>query len=302
MNLLIWSLLGCGADPSNGAPDAEGADSADSADAGEGAEAGVFTLALEAGSDDATWHPDGFLLVSDLLGAGSWPRHPAGEQILAVDPDSGAVSVYASGVPLPLGSSLAPDGTLYVASYGESAGVWAVPPGGGEGVEIAGGLRYPTSLVVADDGALWVAEWGADRIVRLADGEASTLVAMPAPVGMDRRPDGAVIAGGGDGWIYVIDPEGVATPWVEAPGTDFAVVGQDTYASALNGHEVVRIGPDGEVSRFVGTGAAGDEDGPLGEATLNHPNGVAASPDGARLYVQQLDRRLRVVVLGDVES
>ena len=120
----------------------------------------------EAGSEDATWHPDGFLLVSDLLGEGRWPRNPLGAQILAVDQESGAVSAYGSGVPAPLGSTITPDGE--------------------------------------------------------------------------------------------------ATPWVES----------------------------------LGTGEAGSQDGPLEEATFNYPNGITASPDGTRLFVQQLDRRLRVISRG----
>ena len=84
------------------------------------------------------------------------------------------------------------------------------------------------------------------------------------------------------------------------PGTtaaDFVAVGDDLYVTSYTDHEVFKVSADGAVALFSGTGVAGDEDGEVGVATFDSPNGIAASPDGARLYVQQLNHRLRVIEL-----
>ena len=156
----------------------------------------VWTLTEVGGSDDVTWHPDGLLLVSDLLGAGSWPSSLLGAEVFAVDPATGDVSTYGTGLPLPLGSALAADGSLYVAAYGAVAGVWRVPPGGGAATEVVGGLSYPSGVVVLEDGAVLVTEWGANRISRVVDGVAAPFGALPGPVGIDRRADGVIVVGG----------------------------------------------------------------------------------------------------------
>lgn len=260
----------------------------------------IETLAVSAGSDDVTWHPDGFLLVSDLVGDGGWPVTPLGDTILAVDPGDGTVTTWGTGVPRPIGATLGIDGTMFVAAYGASSGVWMIAPEGGAASIVQDGLSYPSSVTFADDGSLLVTEWGADQVSSLFDGAALPVATLPGPVGLDRNADGEVIVGGSDGWIYTLGADGAATPWVELPEgrpADFAVAGGATYVTSLESHRVWEIGADAVVRSLVGQDLPGNEDGPLDEASLDRPNGIAASADGDRLFVQQLDKRLRVIHL-----
>jgi hypothetical protein len=160
--------------------------------------------------------------------------------------------------------------------------------------------RPPSSVVLADDGALWATEWGRGQVSRLFDGAAELVAELPGPVGLDRNAAGDVIVGASDGWIYTLAPDGAATQWAfleEGAPADFAAVGDLTYATSLDAHRVWEIDLDGQVRILAGKARAGDDDGPLDEARLDSPNGIAVSPDGDRLFVQQLDKRLRVIHL-----
>lgn len=260
----------------------------------------VETLVESAGSDDLTWHPDGFLLASDLIGTGAWPSNPNGTEVLRVDPDTGSLSPWGTDAPRPIGSALAPDGTLYVAGYGASAGVWAIPPGGGVASLVVDGLSYPSMVAFADDEALLVTEWGLDRVSRLVDGVVEPFAEVPGAVGIDRNAAGDLVVGANDGWLYRLDADGTAARWAELPDgdpADFAVAGTRTYVTTLFGHQIWEVDPDGTVRKLSGGRNPGSDDGPLSDASFDTPNGIAASPDGARLFVQQLDKRLRVIHL-----
>lgn len=258
----------------------------------------IATLTLAGGSDDVTWHPDGYLIASDLLGEGSWPAEPRGHALLKIDVDSGFVTTWADGVPMPLGSARAADGTLYVAGYGAIASLWAVDPGGLVR-EVAGGLSYPTAAAIDDAGAILVTEWSANRISRVVDGRAAPFAQLPGPLGIERGVGGQLVVTSADGWLYHLGADGSTTRWVELPAiaADIAAVAGVTYATSLDAHQVFAIDAEGHVSVLVGTGQPGNVDGALSVASLTAPNGIAASPDGRHLYLQQLDRRVRVITL-----
>ena len=61
-------------------------------------------------------------------------------------------------------------------------------------------------------------------------------------------------------------------------------------------NQVLRITPQGVVWWYVGTGAAGCADGPVGVATLKSPVGLALAPDSQSIYVaDQLNHAIRRV-------
>ena len=56
--------------------------------------------------------------------------------------------------------------------------------------------------------------------------------------------------------------------------------------------------PTGTVLRRITLdGEAGSADGPAAEAQLQNPNGIAASPDGRTLYIQELGGALRTLTI-----
>ncbi len=68
-----------------------------------------------------------------------------------------------------------------------------------------------------------------------------------------------------------------------------ASAGGALYVSRVETNEIVRVQMNGSFARWAGTGEAGLSDGPVDKATLAHPNGIAAAPDGRSVIVNTLD-------------
>ncbi len=61
------------------------------------------------------------------------------------------------------------------------------------------------------------------------------------------------------------------------------------YVTKIESNRIYRIDRAGTIEAFAGTGELGLDDGPVLEATLARPNGIAVSPDGRALYVNNLE-------------
>jgi sugar lactone lactonase YvrE len=84
---------------------------------------------------------------------------------------------------------------------------------------------------------------------------------------------------------------------IQAPeGLAFDANG-DLYVSEFEGNRVDRITPDGTLSVFAGTGAAGfaGEGGLAVEAKLNAPTGIVVAPRGRILIADHHSNRIRMV-------
>ena len=136
-----------------------------------------------------------------------------------------------------------------------------------DGVVVADGVASPWDLVTDRDGSLVVAEAGRHRLRRVRPGEQRVPVA--AGTGAEGLEDGPAAK------ALLAQPSGLA---LATGGIAFV----DAEASALR-----VLGDDGEVRTLVGQGLFewGDEDGPAERARMQHPLGVAATPDGGRVYV-----------------
>ena len=136
-----------------------------------------------------------------------------------------------------------------------------------DGVVVGDAIASPWDLTGDHGGSLVVAEAGRHRLRRIRPGEQRVLVA--AGTGEEGLEDGPASQ------ALLAQPSGLAR--VE-DGIAFA----DAESSALR---VLTRGD--EVVTLVGEGLFdwGAEDGRGGQARLQHPLGVAASPDGRRLYV-----------------
>jgi len=186
MMLMSWMLLACADHNDPGLTDsASGTDSVPAVDAGAtvdtatdpedtdsaddtaapqpvAGEIGTLTADSQA-ADDLLYHPDGFLVASDLLGDSSL-SNPTGTVLRRISLE-GAVSVYAEGVDQPVGNTIDADGWIYAVEYGPSGRVYAVSPAG-EVSTLAEGLSWASNLV-AIDGALYVTTWGDDSLQRI---------------------------------------------------------------------------------------------------------------------------------------
>ncbi len=135
------------------------------------------------------------------------------------------------------------------------------------GEVVADAIASPWDLAADGDGTWLVAEAGRHRLVRIRPGEHTVRVAAGT--------GGEDLADGPGPKALLAQPSGLArTP------EGFAFV--DAESSALR-----LLTGDGRVVTLVGQGLFewGDSDGPGEVARLQHPLGVAATPDGRRIYV-----------------
>jgi RHS repeat-associated protein len=202
----------------------------------------------------------------------------------------------------PRGVAAGPDGSFYVAEMNDNKIVRVDPDGvvhrfagnrvlgghwGDGGPAVDAGLYHPWGITAGSDGSVYIADTGNHSIRRV-------------------NPEGIIqtVAGRGEYSEYGFSGDG--GPATEAllynpRGVAVAPDGTLYIADTLN-HRIRRVGPDGIISTFAGTGSwcspstdpCGDG-GPAVAATLNSPVGIAVGPDGS-VYVAGDTRRIRRIL------
>lgn len=238
-----------------------------------------------------------------------------------LDPE-GHVTPFASGFYGASGNAVGPRGEVYQSSFNGNY-VSRISRTGEAEVYADEGLSGPVGIAVAPDGELFVcnctdgtiARVGPDRVARRFAG--SELLACPNGITFDDRGDLYVVSFNNT-LVVRITPEGEVTRFTDIPGAGgnghitFARGG--FYVTKFRGNQVFRVGRDGSVRLLAGTGQPGGADGPALDATFTRPNGVAVSPTGKEIWVNDLLegagvgigpskvalRRIRVVSLSDV--
>ena len=145
------------------------------------------------------------------------------------------------------------------------------------GEVVADGIASPWDVVTDTDGSWVVAEAGRHRLVRIRPGEHTVRVA--AGSGPEDLADGPAVK------ALLAQPSGVAR-------TSRGIAFVDAEASALR-----LLSDEGQVVTLVGQGLFdwGASDGPGEVARLQHPLGVASTPDDERVHVADtFNSRLRV--------
>jgi DNA-binding beta-propeller fold protein YncE len=194
------------------------------------------------------------------------------------------------------GNAIDSRGDLYQASFFGNT-ITRISRSGDERHFATEGLDGPVGLAFGADGALYVCNCSGNYLSRVtADGEVTEFARS------DRFacPNGIAVADDGD--LYVtnfnnrdilrIRSDGSVTGFATVPGgagnAHIAFSKGFFYVTRIISNSVVKVSRDGEVLPVAGTGAAGHADGSGPEATLAHPNGIAISPAGDRLYVNTM--------------
>ncbi|PPE74889.1 hypothetical protein C3942_04220 [Solimonas fluminis] len=215
----------------------------------------------------------------------------------------------------PVNVELGPDGTIYVADFGNDA-LRAIAPDGEVRTLLARpGFERPFGLALAPDGSLYVQTDTNDSGLR--DGTTGTVWRVDTrtgaaavvvrnvgrPRGLLALADGRIVLSdivrhdlrlltpatgaiaplaGNNGSAGFADATGADARFDRPYGLALAADGSILVADQ-NNHRIRRVTLAGAVTTFAGTGTAGRADGALATATFNGPQDVAT--DGSAVYV-----------------
>jgi len=227
--------------------------------------------------------PDGAVYVANF-DRHVWRVEPGGRAVLLTDQLQGSS-----------GNTVDAEGRLLQASFVDGR-VVAFDPGGAMSV-LAEGFEGPVGLAIDAAGNLVVCNCRGNSLSSvLADGAVKPLAAGPlfaCPNGITRGPDGAMYVVNFDNPnVLRVDASGDVTVLATLTGRGNAHIAYAAgafYVSRIETHEIVRVEMDGSFARWAGTGEAGLADGPVSEATLSYPNGIAAAADGRSVLVNTLE-------------
>ncbi|MEM7049201.1 MAG: SMP-30/gluconolactonase/LRE family protein [Acidobacteriota bacterium] len=262
--------------------------------AGDAGAGRVSTLAeVPGGTGGLVVDRDGFVYSADF-GAILGDPKTAGTRLFRIAPD-GETSVFARGFDGASGVALGADGSFYQSNI-RGGFISRVAPDGQVTTFVKEGVSGPVGVVVDDQGVLWIANCGGNSIQKItADGSSSRFVESPlfkCPNGITLDPRGNLyVANFYSGDVIKITPGGEATVLATLPGGNnghIVFAHGVLYVVARKAHQIYTVSLEGEVTLFAGSGEKGGADGALLEASFCFPNDIAVSPDGRRLYVNEV--------------
>jgi sugar lactone lactonase YvrE len=245
-----------------------------------------------------------------------------GETVWKIEPD-GRVRVFATGFYGASGNTIDARGNLFQANFSGNY-ISKVDRQGHQEIYADTGLAGPVGITSDPDGSFYVLNCRSNTISKILPDRSVTTFAentlLNCPNGITRAPDGHLyVVNFSDGRMLKVTPSGEVTEFATLPGGGnghVAIARGALYATSFQSHRVYRVSFDGEVTLLAGTGVTGEQNGPADQATFSWPNGIAASPQGDRLFINDFLNRfppsievppvprwsLRQVMLGSVSA
>ncbi len=225
-----------------------------------------------------------------------------GETVWKIMPD-GRSKVFATGLYGASGNAIDAQGNLLQANfYGHY--VSKIDRWGDHEIYADTGLAGPVGIAADPDGSFYVLNCQNNTISKILPDRSVTTFAesslLNCPNGITRAQDGHLyVVNFSDGRMLKVTPFGDVTEFAILPGGGnghVAIARGALYATSFQGQRVYRVSFDGEVTLLAGTGANGEHNGPADQATFSFPNGIAASPQGSRLYINDYLNRSRLTL------
>ncbi len=219
------------------------------------------------------------------------------ESVWKVTPD-GRASVFATGLYGASGNALDRKGNLYQSSFSGNY-VSRIDRFGEHTVVADTGLSGPVGIAIDQEQNLYVANCSSNTIGRISPAGVVTTFAsgdvFNCPNGITRDPEGnTYVVNFSDERMIKITPDGKTSEFASLPGGGNGHVTfarGDLYATSFQGHRIYRVSLAGRVTLIAGTGSIGEKDGPGPQATFSWPNGIAAGPQGDRVFVNDFINR-----------
>jgi len=253
----------------------------------------VWTLTgnILGGSGGMDVDADGNIYMADF---GASLSSSPGTKVFKVTPE-GVISTFASGLVGASGNDFDNDGNLIQSNIG--AGTVSKITPDGIVTTIASGFTSPVGVTVAPNGDFFVCNCNANSVSKVTtDGTVSTFsnsTLMSCPNGIDMDSQGNLyVANFSSSNLVKITPGGQASVFAAMPGNNnghLLINGNFIYVVSRGLHQIHKDTFTGSVSLFAGTGTRGITNGPLLEARFSFPNDLAFSPDGKRMYVNDVN-------------
>ena len=217
-----------------------------------------------------------------------------GDLVWKITPE-GKRHVLASGLYGASGNAIDKEGNLLQSNfYGDS--IIRIDRKGQAQPFVTSGLSGPVGIAInKQTGGVYVANCRDNSIAKIAtDGTASPfaksdLFKCPNGISFDR--DGNLyVVNFRDNKMLKVDPKGFVVPFatVSEKGLGHLCFKEDRfYVTAYESHAIYEITLSGAVKRILGNGKRGVVDGAGAKARLSFPNGIACSPWGRRLYINE---------------
>ncbi|OEK01122.1 hypothetical protein BFP97_06195 [Roseivirga sp. 4D4] len=245
---------------------------------------------IQAGSGGMEVDAAGNIYVSNF---GLQLGRAGGAEIFKMTPE-GEISLFAEGINGASGSDIGPDGLFYQSNV-SGRKISVVQKDGSVSDFATEGFFSPVGLVKTKD-ALFVANCGSGTIQKVdKDGNSKVFAKsdlLKCPNGLEMDDQGNLYtANFSSSNIVKIDPEGNASVLASLPGSNNGhLVFRNGlfYVVARGVHQIYTIDLAGNVELLAGSGKKGNLDGSASEATFTFPNDLAFSPDGSKLYVNDV--------------
>ncbi len=224
----------------------------------------------------------------------------SGTRIFKLSP-RGKILDTIRGLSGPMGTVKDSKGNLYVnnANNTVTGQVLKIAPDGNRTI-VSTIDGWPSSMTIDRNDNLFISNYTAPTIHKIsAEGEVSIYATDPrliGCVGIDLDSKGNVIvANFVTADIYSINKKGEISLITTIPdivvqnfGIGYITVVRDTiYATGIAVNYIYKVSLDGTIETFAGNGQATQVDGPVLEASISNPNGIAANKYARVLYISE---------------